>query len=746
MPLKQNSKADPAIRKQRLILLRLFIGVATVAILSVISFPAKTLFQGYDLAIGEIANDEIISPIKFPVLKTEAELEEELGEKLLSVRPIYRYDDTDLNDRWREFRRLMGDHTVTFSTATTEETEAYDYFDKLTDSLEGRYRQRISPALLRKLKRTAELFETVKSLPSSLRGTVADGVLEDITRLGQGEFDGRIINLLPAELETLVDLSVVKEEISLLVGPYFSDPELTAELVELVGGYLRPTLFLDEEATRQRISEVERGIPRESYWVSENERIVTAHEVITPAILRRLEALDSFRASPGILYVTLGRAAIIIVFIFIFGLFLRQYRRRYYDSPRHLLLLAMILISVVGLAQLLVTTLFQSLPAIGYLLPAALAGMLMTILLDTETGLVGALVAAVTLGLLTGLEVRYLFVFLTGGLAAVFASTSMRHRSSLYRIAFQVILAKGLIIAAIGLSFSDPLAETLNHILIGSVGAILSVFIGSLVLPIFEALFHITTPVQLLELTDLNHLLLRRLARKAPGTYYHSLNVGILAEAAAGAIGADGLVARVGSYYHDIGKITKAEYYTENISGESPHDKLTPSMSSLIIRNHVRDGLTLARKHRLPTPILSAIAEHHGRGLIGFFYQRALREDEHNILEKDTFRYAGPLPQTKESAIIMLADSVEGASRSLHNTSISAIRLLVRKIINTKFVDGQLAECDLTISDLTNIVESFVQTLSGLLHSRIEYPEEENPRKLKTNGNGISNGNGKKGS
>jgi len=257
------------------------------------------------------------------------------------------------------------------------------------------------------------------------------------------------------------------------------------------------------------------------------------------------------------------------------------------------------------------------------------------------------------------------------------------------------------------------------------VGAIIGVFLASLVLPLFENLFHVTTPVKLLELSDLNQPILARLKQEAPGTFYHSLNVGILAEAAAGAVGANALLARVGAYYHDIGKLTKPEYFSENNPEQaSKHENLSPSMSTLVIKSHVKEGIELAKRHRLPRGIVDFVEQHHGTGLISFFYQQALRLDEHKSLDKDDFRYPGPLAQSKETAIVMLADAVESASRTLSNTSVSAIRLLVRNVVNSRFMDGQLAECDLTLADLSTISDSFASTLTGILHSRVEYPED----------------------
>ncbi|HUT98373.1 MAG TPA: HDIG domain-containing protein [bacterium] len=707
---------------------RLVIGVGIITVLAVITFPSKTLYS-FDLQVGDVASEDVISPIKYPVLKTPEELEGELAIKRASVRSAYVYSEDELQGSWREFANLIDDLKQAFEEPGGAEAQGYK---DLAMSLEGRYRLSISTELLRRLDRNDELFDELANLPLSLQDTFKGGVIADRKRLSEADIANGILLRYPGDelyyglnYSQIADLETVRGETTDLLEPQLNSPELTEELVTLAVGFCRPTIYLDEEATRERLEAAEASVDRVAFWVSENERIATDHEVVTPEVYRKLEALEAFRTSQGIVYVTLGRAAIIAVFLFIFGFFLYKYRRETFSDTRSWILIGLVLILTVGLSQALVTAFFQRVPQIGYLLPAALAGVLLATLLDVSIAVVGVLVTSVLLGLLTGFEVRYLFVFLTGGLAAVLSASTLRHRSSLYWISLKVAGAKLLIIAAIGLSVSDTWSATLSNAVLGTVGAIIGVFLASLVLPLFENLFHVTTPVKLLELSDLNQPILARLKQEAPGTFYHSLNVGILAEAAAGAVGANALLARVGAYYHDIGKLTKPEYFSENNPEQaSKHENLSPSMSTLVIKSHVKEGIELAKRHRLPRGIVDFVEQHHGTGLISFFYQQALRLDEHKSLDKDDFRYPGPLAQSKETAIVMLADAVESASRTLSNTSVSAIRLLVRNVVNSRFMDGQLAECDLTLADLSTISDSFASTLTGILHSRVEYPED----------------------
>jgi len=247
-------------------------------------------------------------------------------------------------------------------------------------------------------------------------------------------------------------------------------------------------------------------------------------------------------------------------------------------------------------------------------------------------------------------------------------------------------------------------------------------------LKVFEFLFGVLTNYSLLELADFNQPLLKRLILEAPGTYHHSLIVSNLAEGAADAIGANALLTRVGAYYHDIGKLVKAEYFAENQRmGYNKHDNIEPSMSRLVIFNHVTEGIELAQKHKLNPAIIDFIPQHHGTGLMYYFYQKAMEEaQEREAVDESGFRYPGPKPQTRETAITLLADSAEGATRALDEPNPTNIEETVKKVINNKFIDGQLDECNLTLQEINKISSTFRRVLSAMYHARIKYPEKKN--------------------
>jgi hypothetical protein len=295
-----------------------------------------------------------------------------------------------------------------------------------------------------------------------------------------------------------------------------------------------------------------------------------------------------------------------------------------------------------------------------------------------------------------------------------------------------VIIRTGLavgIIQALTLFFMEnfKLYQPDRYIVLFVNGIVSSIIVVG-TLPVFEYLFKTVTNISLLELADFNQPLLQRMTVEAPGTYHHSLVVGNLSDAACQAVGANALLARIGAYYHDIGKLAKPEYFSENLNLDlkvNKHDALSPTLSKLVIMNHVKEGVELARRHKLNPRIIDFIQQHHGNSLVFYFYRRALESREENQeVSEEGFRYPGPKPKTKETAIVLLADSVEAASRALREPSPLSIEELVHKVINNKFIDGQLDECDLVLKDLEKISAVFIRILSGIYHSRITYPED----------------------
>ncbi|MCX5710117.1 MAG: HDIG domain-containing protein [Candidatus Omnitrophica bacterium] len=357
-----------------------------------------------------------------------------------------------------------------------------------------------------------------------------------------------------------------------------------------------------------------------------------------------------------------------------------------------------------------------------YYIPFAIGPMLAMLLFNSlELSLLLNLACGVTVSAFSPDPFTVLLLFLIGGSLASILVRGARRRTT--------IIASGLVIGCaqvVTLIFID-------RFWLGVPSRYTALFLNGLasgaivlaILPAFEYLFGTVTNISLLELADFNHPLLQRMIQEAPGTYHHSLVVGNLSESACRAIGCNALLARVGAYYHDIGKLHKPEYFSENQDiSASKHEKLSPTMSKLIIMNHVKEGAELAAKYRLSPALADFILQHHGNSLVYYFYRRALEEleDDHEVKEEG-FRYPGPKPNTKETAIVLLADSAEAATRALKDSAPAKIEEIVHKVINNKFIDGQLDECDLTLKDLEKISAVFIRILGGIYHARVGYPE-----------------------
>lgn len=367
-----------------------------------------------------------------------------------------------------------------------------------------------------------------------------------------------------------------------------------------------------------------------------------------------------------------------------------------------------------------------------FYIPIAAVGIL-TILLydDLKVAFVMSLLSSVAAALILGGDIDMMILFFLGSLAGIFAAKGARTRSRLIMTGLFVsavhVVCLFLLIPDLQFVISEEFSELFLMPLIAS--GFLAALTVSATLKVFEYLFGVITNYSLLELSDFNQPLLKKLVMEAPGTYHHSLVVSNLAEAAADAIGANALLTRVGAYYHDIGKTVKSDYFTENQLKEgNKHDAMEPSMSRLVVLSHVKEGIELAKKYRLNPLIIDFIPQHHGTSLIYYFYQKAIEEaEEGEPVNENDFRYPGPKPQTRETAITLLADSVEGATRALDEQNPQNIEETVQKIVNNKFIDGQLDECPLTLKEIEKISSTFVKILTAMYHGRVKYPENVGP-------------------
>ena len=516
------------------------------------------------------------------------------------------------------------------------------------------------------------------------------------------------------------------------------------DIIKLVAiNSLRPNLIYNAEATAEAIQEASNAIQPVQKNIKAGEIIVRAGDRVTVEQISILEQLGIQRTQ-SYTSTLIGAGLFVLLTFWVLIQFLRRYYSDIFKDDRLMLLIGLVFIIILLLTRFLtmikISDNAEINSLVGYLAPVAAGSMLIAILLDNRLAHFLTLVMALYVGLITeGNQLFYGITAFVGGTVGVFQVYRLSQISDLAKSALYVALANIVTIVTlsmIGGSLSWNLI--LVGILIGAINGILSAILMIGALPYLESAFSITSMLKLLELSNPNHFLLKRLLLEAPGTYHHSLMVGNLAEASAESIGANPLLVRVGAYYHDIGKLKRPEYFVENQRGfENPHEKIAPALSALIITSHVKDGLEYARDAHLPEVVNDFIAQHHGNSLTRYFYGRALEEDRDGTISEDSFRYEGPKPQSKEVALVMLADSVEAAIRSLQEPTDAKIREMVKKIIKDKLNDGQLESCDLTFKDLDTITQSFCTILEGMYHKRIEYPEvivKEFERRRETHG------------
>ncbi len=493
---------------------------------------------------------------------------------------------------------------------------------------------------------------------------------------------------------------------------------LTGKMLhKIVAHFIQPNVYYDAEETKKVQDRVRRSVEPIFSEIKKGEKIIGEGERISESTLSLLKGMQLQQSQASYS----SYVFFLLPFLLIFILYLAFYHRDVFTSTRLL-----ILVCLLSLAIVIVARAFDHVDTSGYWVPMAAVSMVLAIAMGAELALVLTALMSVLVGIAMMMSFKYFIVAAFGGMIAIFCVRRVTRRMDLARAGIFVAVANVVTIAGINFFENVPWRQSVGELLYGAGNGVLSAGLAMVILMYFEPLFKLTTDIELVEVSDLNQPILKRLALEAVGTYHHSLMTGSLAEAAAERIGANSVLARTIAYYHDIGKIVKPLYYVENQrGGESKHDGLTPTMSGLIIISHVKEGVEMAKQGKLPRAVIDGIAEHHGTTLLAPFYQKAVQETGAEEVKEETFRYPGPKPQSKAAAVVMLADSVESAARALKEPTAGRLEDTVRRIMQIRFTDGQLDKCDLTLRDLNNIADVFIRSLVGIYHSRPEYQEDK---------------------
>ncbi|WP_350342487.1 HDIG domain-containing metalloprotein [Proteinivorax tanatarense] len=563
-----------------------------------------------------------------------------------------------------------------------------------------------------------------------------DGSLEELREVLTDDEISSLVNMSSEKRDELFEFSLVTLESELKQGVKVDDVDQVKEsiesklmfegvtatqqraLIKLTLNHVESNLKFSREDTEESRQEVKEQV--EEIKILKDSKIVDKGEVVTEHHISQLESLGLHETSTQHLNFYAGLALVILMVFISVALYLYFNEPNIWENSNNLLLLGIIFCIALFISK--VFELFS-----GFLIPMAMAPILVAIVFNANLAHIINIALAIFVGIITGNNFVFVVFALLSGMIGIYSVRKVTQRSDLTRAGAIVAISNMLIILSLTLltgafqGNTDMIKTISVDILYGMINGLIASILVIGILPFFENIFGITTSIRLLELSNPNNGALKRLLVEAPGTYHHSIVVGNLAEAAANEVGADSLLARVGSYYHDIGKVNRPFAFIENQLGKkNPHDNYDPKYSAKIILQHVTDGEEMAKKYKLPPAITDLISQHHGTTKISYFYHKAKNIDEN--IKEELFKYNGPKPQTKEAAIIMLADSVEAAVRAIKEHDKDKIKDVVKKVIAAKLEEGQLDECNMTFKELAMIENKFVDVLQGFFHKRINYP------------------------
>jgi cyclic-di-AMP phosphodiesterase PgpH len=707
-----------------------FFLLAVVSVSVGLLYPGQTLFAPLDIPHkGEVAVEDIIAPAPITILKTEEEISEE--KYLVQFSVPYLVDlDTVVT------KSVFGNLALFFQTVDSLDAKiASTNGDADTlgiNVLTARF-PTLSENTIRRSLRRKDMSVVKQNLESVFRNEIYRvGVLPDQSALPEAR--GKSVIVRSSDREQVFSRDKIPH-IAIAIGRLLtslnklggSEP-IDVEYHYLLGrAFIQPNLRVDANRYNSRVQEELSVISPVKEVVQAGDIVVSVGDRITfrqERILEEMAHLALNEKSGGWIVPLLpALARILLVLVCFAGLYLFLYHFRrdiYYSFPR---IFAILL--VFGFQLVLIWAVAREEELSLYLYPVAMLPILITILFDAEVGILSTIVLALLLGIMHRFSFTLCLMTVVVGIVGCFLSRRVRKRSQFLYIMFYTALCYAAVILLVENLRISQSSEISTDVIYGFVNGIATGLLVLGLLPFFESIFGFASDVTLLELSDPNHPLLRRLALEAPGTYHHSIIVSNLCEAGAKSIGANSLLARVGAYYHDIGKIEIPEYFVENQLGvKSKHDNLSPTMSALILSSHVKKGRQLGEDSDIPDDVLNFIEEHHGTMVMTYFHQKAIQLGEDDVTE-DKFRYPGPRPQTRETALAMLADGVEAASRTLDDPKPARIHHLIQRIINERFQSGELEDCPLTLRDLARIREAFAQVLIGAFHHRVVYPKRE---------------------
>ncbi len=655
--------------------------------------------QTIKLEVGDIAPRDIIAPYRFSVLKPEAEFQKEQKEVVLETPPILK--KLDVKEPIIEFLdslRAGKDLSASFH-------------------IPGDILEKFPVGIVRSKRRK------IKNIISEIinNGIIDDKSVLQTTRSKWVKITNRH-KYANVRIESIFTKSTALEYLKEQLIKIIKKEKAVLSIIQVADLLLVPNLTLDTYHTGIAQENAKKNVKRKKGTILRGEIITRAHDLITPEIENKLYSLEVYKSqhfkNEG------GKKALFnilfIIFVVSFYCFaINVWGRNKWRQGSALAISFFSILLITGLYRLITLHSFGML----YLLPVSAGVILLTLSIDLQYGFVFALFISIVLSFYTGLRLFLPLPLLLGSVVGAVNAKQIRDRAHFWMIALYVGGLTAVSIFFVEILKSTSISLIGKYIIYGVVNGIISAVLVFFLLPLFERFFNFSSNLTYLEFGDLNKPLLRKLAVEASGTYHHSIIVGTLAEAGAEAIGANSLLARVGSYYHDIGKMERPEYFAENQTGKrNPHDSVPPKLSALILISHVKEGEKLAKGYKLPQKIVDIILQHHGTTLIAPFYEKAKAENAD--VDEQSFRYPGPKPDSKEAVIVMLADSIEAKARSLEESTPQRLKEVISSVIKGKVEDGQLDNAPISLKDLKLLEDAFYRILLGIFHTRPTYPEE----------------------
>jgi putative nucleotidyltransferase with HDIG domain len=675
------------------------------------------------ITVGETATRDYIVERDFPFVDARAtQIKREARARL--VPPAFVLNDSVTQDALLSFDRF----SRSFSRWRSQGLSAATIYEKVQADFPGRMDREDMATLVRSSDPSRILDDARSLIEVALSRGVVDLASQRDEALAAGAIELRHMQdgLAQSEevpVDQVVTADNVTDQMAARAVERARDGSEKRVILSLLGSFAVVNSFYDPALTQERRNRARADVDPVVEKMARGQVLARRGDIITEPVALRIQALNDYMRTLDVH----GIVGSILFLLVTFAVMLYLLSMRGTGAPLRrgnaMLLLGL------GLGYVVISALvvrFVALPdwmPVSAAIPTATMSMLIAILVSTPVGVFFSLSVSLALLLLTGLSVSgFLFSFLSG-VAATAVVLGAERRLDLIRAGLLLSLLSVAILAVLGVLANDEPGRFPALAVWGAANGFFCSVLTLAFLPVFEYVLNAPTRFKLMELSDLNSPIFKRMLSQAPGTYTHSISVANLAETACEAIGANSLLARVSAYYHDIGKVDQADYFIENQKAYNKHDQMKPSLSAAVIKSHVRIGIEKARELRLPQAIVDIIAQHHGRGLITFFYNRAMKEGKNPRISKDDFSYPGVRPKTREAAVLMLADGVEAASRTLKRPTEARLESMVREMIMERFSSGELSDSSLTLRDLESIRKSFVHILEGYFHTRIEYPK-----------------------